>query len=296
MVLQMTNDCKKLLDVLFPALIQKYHEIIKEPQALKEIKTNSKGQKSLYIDIMLENFLFEQLERMGIHGVFLAEEYGSPRYFGKTTADEKYIIVLDPIDGSTNLKRNIPFSTIALAIGKAAEDEKIPTFRHLQCGAIYDIGTGDQYIAIKGEKAEKNGKTIKTQTLTQKKPLTVLYTDQRGLRLMPKIAATHQLRNFGSASLELAYVAEGRIDMYIDIRGRLSIYDIAPSILLIKEAGGSVFLTDKSIMNILDHIKENNTAYDPNAFLSIPVSLSTRYSVIAAANNRLIEDFLHIVA
>ncbi|UOQ43177.1 inositol monophosphatase family protein [Halobacillus salinarum] len=158
--------------------------------------------------------------------------------------------IVDPIDGTMNFvhqKRNF-----AISVGIYVEGEG-------EIGFIYDVMDDILYSAKKGEGAKKNGKDL--PQLNAERPLheSILafnttwllpenpHVDHQGMQKL--IKHLRSTRSYGSAALELAYVAEGIIDGYLTMS--LMPWDIAAGIILIKEAGGTVARADGKDLDML---------------------------------------------
>ncbi len=198
---------------------------------LSSLQVNRKSAKDLVTeaDVAVEEFICERIKQAFPSHSILGEESG------KTDGDENCWII-DPIDGTTSFVHHQPFYSVSIALQKA--DESI-------LGAVYAPVLDELFIAEKGGGAELNGKKI-TVSDCRELPESVLATGFACLRadhkdnslpifneLMPIIRA---VRRFGSAAVDLCYVACGRLDGFWEMN--LNIYDIAAGKLILEEAGG----------------------------------------------------------
>ncbi|MHB9025721.1 MAG: inositol monophosphatase family protein [Armatimonadota bacterium] len=180
----------------------------------------------------------EELIRAIIHDAFpddaiLGEEGG-----GEIPADTPAWIV-DPLDGTVNFSRQVPHFCSSIAVQIAGTPV---------VGAIYDPIIDELYTAVQGGGAFLNGEQIYVSKVTEMAAANVglgfaksVETIAHTFREMQSLARTvHKLRVMGSAALDLAYVAAGRYDGFLEFG--LHTWDIAAGILLITEAGGRVFL------------------------------------------------------
>ena len=179
----------------------------------------------------LKNFL----EKEHLRFMVISEE-GFEDYKGT----EKPLLIVDPVDGTSNFSRNIPFSSISLAL--AWEDNAKSIF----IGLVKDLFRKDIYWAVKEEGAYLNNRRIHVSTT--KSTVNAHFSininrafpgKSRVLNILPYIPYA---RHFGSAALEGCFVASSKLDAYIDIRGKLRIFDIAASQFIVKEAGGKILL------------------------------------------------------
>ena len=147
--------------------------------------------------------------------------------------DNDYIWVIDPIDGTTNFLHGIPH--FCISIGLKFRDEIIS-------GIIFDPIKNEIFYAEKYQGAFFNNHRIR---VSKRKNLDecLFATNKNGLS-----STDLNSRIFGSAALDLSYVASGRIDGYF--QNGLNLWDIAAGIIIVKEAGG--------IINEIDLSKNNN--------------------------------------
>ena len=227
--------------------------IIGTKEANKKHTLGAGGDLTLEIDKRAENAIIKSLESYNEPIVIISEEIG--KYFWDPVAKKRIskfkssicsdFFIIDPIDGSTNAKRGIPFSCISVAYANG------PKLNNIQVGAVFNIGTEDLYLAEKGMGAFCNNNPIKCSrakrlansvggtdihirdfcepTINQKNDI---------LKLARKV------RIMGSSALSICLVAAGSLDFYIDFRGISRIVDFAAAYLIVKEAGG-FFIDDK---------------------------------------------------
>jgi myo-inositol-1(or 4)-monophosphatase len=134
--------------------------------------------------------------------------------------------VVDPIDGTLNFSRAVPFYAVAIAY---VEDGRV------RAGAVHAPRTGETFIAHEGGGATLNGTAIAVSRVRALAQAFVLATPSR-MALLRGHAA--RLRTLGAATLEIAYTAAGRFDLFI--HPVLSPWDIAAAGLIAREAGATV--------------------------------------------------------
>lgn len=158
---------------------------------------------------------------------------------GAPAETAEYFWYVDPLDGTTNFASNIPF--FSTSIGMADRN-----MRPL-VGVVYDPFSDELYSAAEGLGATLNGKklTVSSATTLQQSVLSsgfpYDYNNQpyNNLREWGMFCGlTRGMRRFGSAALELAYVASGRLDGYWE--RYLHPWDIQAGIVIVREAGGLV--------------------------------------------------------
>jgi myo-inositol-1(or 4)-monophosphatase len=189
------------------------------------------------MDMAAEHALDNALQKRGLSARIISEELGD-RIAGSRP---DFMLVFDPIDGSTNATCGIPFFCTSLAY---AERTDIATFEDVQMAVICDI-QGNIYHAERGKGAFLNGKLVAGKKRgTRPKPVVSVYS--YGVPDVPpgliELEKSIIVRALGSIALDICFVADGTLDGVIDTRGLVSGYDIMAASLVLKEAGG--FLTD----------------------------------------------------
>jgi myo-inositol-1(or 4)-monophosphatase len=173
----------------------------------------------------------------------VAERHAEARVVGEElspamTDGDGIVFVVDPLDGTTNFLHGFPWYAVSVAALVDGE---------LVAGAVLNVANGELFTATAGGGARKNGQPIRVSTIDD--PLRALigtgfpfkHDDvvTEYLRVLPSLMRTPAgLRRPGSAALDLASVACGRFDAFWEMR--LSPWDLAAGILLIREAGGVV--------------------------------------------------------
>ena len=153
--------------------------------------------------------------------------------------------IVDPIDGTMNLAHGIPHFCVSIAAREAAT-------QRILLGVIYDPMRNELFTAERGSGTYLNGVRMKVSTRTKlsEAVLAVGFAKSQDsidhcLKLYQYYGnAARKLRAMGSAALDLAYVATGRLDAYIE-QG-VNLWDIAAGIVLVEEAGGVVEIEIKA--------------------------------------------------
>ena len=165
------------------------------------------------------------------HGI-LAEESG------ESTGIDEYRWVIDPIDGTRNFMNGYPH--YAISIGIEIKNK-------LEIAVIYEPHTNELFTAQKGKGAQLNNQRLRVGGRSQLDeallatgfPIKAPQYAQLQFKIMQEIINhTGDIRRTGSAALDLAYVAAGRLDGFWEFK--LQPWDIAAGILLVKEAGGLI--------------------------------------------------------
>ena len=167
--------------------------------------------------------------------------YGEEGIAGDQDSPLQWII--DPIDGTVNYFYSIPHFCISIALRE--RDEII-------VGVIYDPMRNELWQVAKGGTATLNGTPIAVSSRTKLSDATLSVgfsktstTIASGLPLLAKyVQRARKCRLMGSAALDLAYVASGRLDAYIE--QSVSLWDVAAGKLLVEAAGGRVEITPRA--------------------------------------------------
>ncbi len=200
------------------------------------------------MDMAAEHALDDSLLNRYLSARIISEEIGD-RVIGERP---EFMLIFDPIDGSTNATAGIPFFCTSLAY---TEKTDIATFDDISMAVICDI-QGNIYCAEKGKGAFLNGKVVaRKKPGTRPKPVVSVYS--YGVPFVPsglvELEKSIIVRALGSIALDICYVADGTLDGVIDTRRLISGYDIMASSLILKEAGG--LLTDLEGRSIKDDVK-----------------------------------------
>ncbi|HHQ69605.1 MAG TPA: inositol monophosphatase [Halothiobacillaceae bacterium] len=191
------------------------------------------------VDRQAEASIINTLTRAYPDHAILAEESGDQ---GQGESDYRWII--DPLDGTTNFLHGIPHFAVSIALEHQGK---------LLLGLVYNPVTEELFVAERGNGAFLNNRRIR---VTKRRGLegALLATgipfnqDRNFKRFIDTTSAFYGpisgVRRFGSAALDLAYVACGRFDGYWEYG--LKPWDVAAGALLVREAGGVVIDTDGS--------------------------------------------------
>lgn len=203
---------------------------------LDRVRVEAKGERDFVtsLDLEVESHLIEALRQTYPKHQVVSEE-ANPDYT-YDPANKQPTWIIDPIDGSLNLSRGLPHFAISMAWQDKGQ---------ITVGLVYDPLREEIFAAAKGEGATLNGIRLrirKPRPLQQsligtgfpvREPDLLPQQLQEMSRLLPKVC---DIRRCGSAALDLAYVAAGRLDGYWE-RG-LKAWDIAAGALIVQEAGG----------------------------------------------------------
>jgi myo-inositol-1(or 4)-monophosphatase len=197
------------------------------------------GDDTTAIDDAAERKLVERLERLHAAGesfTLVSEELGERR-FGD--GDSRWVVV-DPVDGSVNAKRGIPFFSLSLAVADG------PTMGDVTFGYVYDFGSGEEWTAVRGEGARLNGEPLAPER--PKEQIEILSfeatkTDSIAARVGGVVGLAERLRVMGSLALSLCHLAAGRVDAVCSLKAARSV-DNAAAQLLVRECGLAIDLPE----------------------------------------------------
>lgn len=197
------------------------------------VGVGASGDKTIVADKKAEDVLMRALAK--VDGVrVLSEEAGQ---VGDSKG--KLLAVIDPIDGSSNFEREIPFYCTSVAIADGS------SHRDIIFGIVRNLVSGEVYTATKGKGAKKNGKKIQTSMISELSKAVVGIDISRASqgtleRLLPLMGRISRQVHYGANALELCLMAEGKTDAFVDVRGRMRAVDFAAAQLIASEAGGVV--------------------------------------------------------
>jgi myo-inositol-1(or 4)-monophosphatase len=214
------------------------------------------GDDTTAIDGAAEAVVLKRLEALERDFVLVSEELGE-REFG---AGGPTRIVLDPIDGSLNAKRDIPFFSLSLAVADGG------TMGDVFWGYVYDFGTGEEWTAERGSGAFLNGERL--GAVRPKETIEILSfeattTAEVAERAAQMVGSAHRLRIMGSLAISLCHLAAGRVDGVCSLKPARSV-DIAAGQLLVRECGYAIDL------------------FEAPPFENAPLDLAGRSRVVAA--------------
>jgi myo-inositol-1(or 4)-monophosphatase len=226
------------------------------------LRTGQGGDDTTAIDQAAEDAVVERLASRGEDFVLVSEELGE-RAFGGGGSRR---VVVDPVDGSVNAKRGIPYFSFSLAVAEG------PSMGDVTFGYVYDFGTGEEWTAERGDGAFLNGVRLGAQR--PKATIEILSfegttTPTIAEEITSVVGLADRLRVMGSLALSLCHLAAGRVDGVVSLKAARSV-DIAAAQLLVRERGLAIELFD-----------------DP-PFEKAPLDLVTRSRVAAAGSPELV--------
>jgi myo-inositol-1(or 4)-monophosphatase len=183
----------------------------------------------------------QALEARGIGFLLVSEELGERR-FGDPSSPWR--VVLDPIDGSLNAKRGLPFFCISIAFANG------PTLDDVQFGYVKDLGSGEEWMAEAGQGAVVDGRPL--GGVRPKPRLGIVDLEATTTALLAEAARrldghVGRVRLLGALALALCQLADGRVDAVATLKPSRSV-DLAAAALIVREAGATVETVDADAM------------------------------------------------
>jgi len=216
------------------------------------------GDDTTAIDAEVERAVVARFDATGDDFTLVSEELGV-RKGGDTW------VVLDPIDGSINAKRGLPFFSISVAVAEGG------TMDDVVFGYVYDFGSGEEWVAERGGGARLNDAPLAGDPPKDWIELLALEATRTDLvaRHTPQLVGlVHRLRILGSLALSLCHLADGRVDAVCSLKGARSV-DIAAAQLLVRERDYAIEL------------------FEEPPFGAAPLDLEGRSRVVAAGTDEL---------
>lgn len=196
---------------------------------LLELRSSVKEAVTIY-DKMADELIVHGIRRAYPEHSLLTEESGL------LEGDPDWLWIVDSLDGTSDFAGLNPFFSVCMALMHEQE---------LVLGAVYAPAINEFYLAEKGKGAYLNQSRIRVSQVSHLRQSYVFYCEGgekdrlRTGRILSRIyPEVMDLRKLGSAGLETAWVAAGKGEAYVTTR--IEPWDVAPGVLLVREAGGEV--------------------------------------------------------
>ena len=230
------------INLITRACMKASRSLIRDFGEIENLQVSTKGPGDFVssADKRTEKILIDELQKAHPEYGIVTEETG---IINKTNIKNRWII--DPIDGTMNFLNGIP--QFAISVGYEEDGE-------IKCGVIFNPILNEMYCAEKGNGAFLNNSRIRVSKKKKIKDALVVTGGPKGSsKIKDKIFSEYinvsknvsNVRKFGSAALDMAYVACGRFDGYW--QRELNYWDIAAGIILIKEAGGFIDFFEEEV-------------------------------------------------
>jgi myo-inositol-1(or 4)-monophosphatase len=234
------------------------------------LRAGEGGDDTTAIDAAAEDAVVSRLEALGGDFLLVSEELGV-RSFG---SGGPLRVVVDPIDGSVNCKRGIPFFSLSLAVAEG------PTMDDVIFGFVYDFGAREEWVAERGAGVRLDGAPLDSPA--PKEPVEILSFEGTTTDFIADAAplvrgVAQRLRVMGSLALSLCHLAAGRVDAVCSLKPARSI-DIAAAQLAVRERGYALEL------------------FEAPPFGAAPLDLGQRSRVVAGASPAVCADLAAALA
>jgi myo-inositol-1(or 4)-monophosphatase len=255
----MKNRCQQIQKILLsarPLLLEGFNWSPSTKQNTLQTKTKSSFRDLVTIyDKKVEEFLTQEIQKKFPGELIIGEESCADPKEGLRHLCQQHnaFWILDPIDGTTNFSRSYPFFCSTISFVENENGKLKP-----KIGVTYNPVSGEMFWAVAGQGAWIGREQIRVSPVDSAE--TALLTtgfaslrsteDHRSFKIFQELTQqTLGVRRDGSAALDLAYVAAGRIDGYWE--WGLSAWDIAAGVLLVQEAGGTVTHHDGEELDLI---------------------------------------------
>ena len=223
------------INIITRACMKASRSLIRDFGEIENLQLSTKGPGDFVTsaDRRTEKILIEELQKAHPDYGIITEESG---IINKSNSKNRWII--DPIDGTMNFLNGIP--QFAISVGYEEDNE-------IKCGVIFNPIMNEMFIAEKGNGAYLNNSRLRVSNKKKiKDALIVTGGPKQASKIKDQIFSEYikvskhvsNVRKFGSAALDIAYVACGRFDGYW--QRELNYWDIAAGIIILKEAGGLI--------------------------------------------------------
>ena len=224
-----------LLNVMVQAAMKAGRSLSRDFGEVQNLQVSMKGPGD-YVsqaDRKAEDIIFAELSKARPGYGFLMEERGAV-----VGDDDQHRWIVDPLDGTTNFLHGIPIFAVSIALERQGQ---------LVAGVVYNPAMDELYTAERGGGAYVNDRRLRVAARNKLTDAVIgcgvphLGRGHHGnflIELRNVMAEVAGIRRMGSAALDLAYVAAGRMDGFWE--ANLSAWDIAAGLLMVREAGGFV--------------------------------------------------------
>lgn len=210
-------------------IIEKSGEFLYKNFGQGRTKENFRFDVKIFQDMESEKIILEDIEKNFPFDGWISEEKGEKK------SKSGYIWIIDPLDGTFNYLRGIPHFAVSIAC--KGENEEF--------GIVYDVFKREMFVGIKNKGSFLNDKPISVSNIKDLTESVGIFGVMKGneeikmgLEIIRKFAPKiKKIRMTGSASLDLCYVACGRVDFFIEFG--LKPWDVEAGKIILQQAGGS---------------------------------------------------------
>lgn len=224
------------LELCLRAAAQAAQAIAGHPDRSEQTGRGAGGDATLAIDTAAEDAVFAELEALEDGLTAISEERGEMDVNGGGVTR----VVIDPLDGSRNARRDLPLYALSFAVAEG------PTMADVSFAYVHDFGRSEHWWAHRGAGAFRDGEQLHTSGDGELELLGLEHTHSTELARASEgfaAAGPERVRALGSVALSLCCVAAGSLDAMLTLSQTRSV-DVAAGQLLVREAGGSVALPE----------------------------------------------------
>lgn len=266
--------CENISNKIIENVEKKIKEHVGNNKSGEFVKMGADGTPTSFIDLIAEKEVIKVLKSTDFTSILISEEIGELKigngsvkninvsdelkrvYNSKNNSNlnnlnlnksglnnfdldnPRFIFLVDPLDGTSNAIKNI--SAYGISIAVALVNKEYVSLDDIELGFIKNFASGDYYHAIKGKGAWLNNKKMTPNSETNINNLSIgAFVKNNSYGVFNLIKKVRRMRILGSVVLELAYIANGKYDVFIDMRGS-RIIDIAASMLIASESGAVI--------------------------------------------------------
>jgi myo-inositol-1(or 4)-monophosphatase len=234
---QCKNQIRKQIAPLFQTLDQR------QP----DLGIGAGGDPIRKIDLAAESAVVATLAERRIAFTLISEESGI-REHGENP--QQCYLTVDPIDGTANLMRRLPFYATSIAVSDK------PFLKDIHSALISDLFHDVTYTAQKEKGSYRGNQRIhpSDNVSLEEAVVGIDLSSHKAEKIVPRLTEliknTKHIRHYGANALELCYVADGKTDAFIDIRGKLRTTDMAAACLILQEAGALLTRPDGKPLDV----------------------------------------------
>lgn len=231
----MAGPARAELEVLYRISVA-VHQVVRDaegsPHRADVVAMGADGTPTEELDRLAEAEILRVLDAERVDWNLLSEEVGYVARGGQST------LVVDPIDGTSNALRNLPFSTVSLALGQR-------DLSGIEVGLVRDLHRGTTYWAARDQGAFRDGRPIRTRAWNPRSEIFFVNLGRPATERAARLAVkSRRIRSLGCASLEMLMVAQGSADGYFFENApehrNLRATDVAAAYRILIEAGGGM--------------------------------------------------------
>lgn len=212
-------------------------EVAEELSALEDWGKSGNRPDQYNHDVVADDVVVSRILESGFR--VLTEESGITEPAQTGEGDDEITIVVDPVDGSTNASRGLPWYAVSLC----AVDNEGPFAAH-----VSNLSTGDRFRAVRGGGVESHLNEVTPSTCTELSEALLAFSG-----LPPEHGGWKQYRTYGAAALDICAVATGAFDGYMDVGSYHGVWDYLGAGLVCAEVGVELVDAEGRDPVILDH-------------------------------------------